>query len=332
MTRRWQRWAPPVVAIAVVTAYAVVPAATANGAVHPDLPPVTAAQLLTKVETAHVAGMSGTVHESADLGLPKISGAGSLPGLLSGEHTLTVAAAPGRLRVAVLDKLSERVLLVAGHTATTYDSTTGKATRTRLPAHAETAPSAATLAPQQAAARALAAIDPSTAVTIDRTTEVAGRAAYTLALTPKTTQTLVGRVELAVDAATGMPLRTAVYAVGHPDPVFSTAFTTISYAVPEASTFSLDVPATTAALPAGGVPGFGAGSAPTTIGTGWSTVTKIDGLALTADQRTQLDALSTAVPQGRLITTRLLSVLVTPDGSAYLGAVPGAVLQSGAGR
>lgn len=320
------------VALAVVTAYAVVPAATASGAAHPDLPPVTAAQLLTKVENSHVAGLSGAVYESADLGLPEIPGAGSLSGLLSGENTLSVAAAPGRLRVAVLGKLSERVLLVAGDAVTTYSSKTGKATVTRVPVPAEATPAAAELSPQRAAARALAAIDPSTAVTIDRTTEVAGRAAYTLVLTPKTSQTLVGRVELAVDAATGMPLRTVVYAVGHPDPVFSTAFTTITYAVPKASTFTLDAPATTAALPAGGVPGRGGGGVPTTIGTGWSTVTKIDGLVLTTDQRTQLDAVSTAVPQGRLITTRLLSVLVTPAGTAYLGAVPGSVLQSGAGR
>ena len=36
---------------------------------------------------------------------------------------------------------------------------------------------------------------------------------------------------------------------------------------------------------------------------------------------------ATKVPEGRLITTALLSALITPDGHLYVGAVDGAALQ-----
>lgn len=370
----WKRLAPPAVAVAAVVAYAVVPAATASGAVHPTLPALTAAQLLTKVAGAKVQGLSGTVRESADLGLPSLpasssvgarGGAGGLTGLLSGTHTLTVAAAPGKLRVAVLGELSEQDLVVDGTTVKTYDSTTGRGTSTALPAlpalpaHADKkawrgrtalmAPSAASLTPQGAAQQALMALDPSTAVSIDPTAEVAGRPAYTLVLTPRSTETLVSRVEIALDAATGVPLRTAIYATGHAAPAFSTAFTTISFATPKASTFTLDVPGatTTGKAPAANPgalssdayrhtshtsrTGQHAADRVSTIGTGWAAVTKVDGIKLTTAQTKQLDELSTAVPAGRLISTRLVSVLLTPDGTAYLGAVPPSVLEKDAG-
>lgn len=351
----WKRLAPPAVAVAAVVAYAVIPAATAAGAVHPTLPALTAAQLLTKVETARISGLSGSVHESADLGLPALpagdggasaGGSGALTGLLSGDHTLTVAAAPGKLRVAVLGQLSEQDLIIDGTTVQTYDSTTGKATTTAFPAHAgdrresgSSAPMAVDLPPEQAAQRALTALDPSTAVSTARTASVAGRPAYTLVLTPRTADTLVSRVEIAIDAATGAVLRTAIYATGQAAPAFSTAFTTISFAAPPASTFTLDVPTTTARTPAH--PASTAADAATgaprradrtsTIGTGWAAVTKIDGVTLTAAQTKQLDELSTAVAAGRLITTRLVSVLLTPSGTAYVGAVPPAVLERDAG-
>ena len=40
------------------------------------------------------------------------------------------------------------------------------------------------------------------------------------------------------------------------------------------------------------------------------------------------DTLTTAVPEGRLLSSALLSVLVTDDGRVLAGAVPGATLQA----
>ena len=61
--------------------------------------------------------------------------------------------------------------------------------------------------PQQAADAALAAIDPTTNVTSDDTTTVAGRAAYELVLTPKDDRSLVGEVRIAIDGEQHIPLR-----------------------------------------------------------------------------------------------------------------------------
>ena len=44
------------------------------------------------------------------------------------------------------------------------------------------------------------------------------------------------------------------------------------------------------------------------------------------------DTLTTAVPEGRLLQSALLSVLVTDDGRVLVGAVPGATLQALAAR
>ena len=68
------------------------------------------------------------------------------------------------------------------------------------------------------ARRALAAIDPTTRVTVAGSTSIAGRDAYVLSLEPRTNATLVGRVELYVDASRWLPLGGAVFARGAPRP------------------------------------------------------------------------------------------------------------------
>ena len=85
----------------------------AFAAQHPSLPAKTPAQLLTAVQESGTQALSGTVTETAHWGLPSLPGgtdSASLDwqGLLTGSHTLRVAAAgPDRQRVAVLGSLSE---------------------------------------------------------------------------------------------------------------------------------------------------------------------------------------------------------------------------------
>src|SRR6266508_4500494 len=87
------RWlAPAAIAAAVLGIGAGVNALTASAA--PSLPARSAAQLLVDLQTARLDGMSGTVVQTADLGLPALpfAGAGSsdLTSLISGKHTLRV--------------------------------------------------------------------------------------------------------------------------------------------------------------------------------------------------------------------------------------------------
>ena len=65
-------------------------------------------------------------------------------------------------------------------------------------------------------------------------TDVAGRAAYQVTISPKTSGGLVGSAQLAWDAVTGVPLDLAVYARGDTTPVLELEATHIAYgAVPD---------------------------------------------------------------------------------------------------
>ena len=85
-------------------------AATASA--EDKLPPRTPQELLVDLQQARTDGLSGTVIERADLGIPAIPGADGhddpeLTSLVSGTHTLRVRySAPDKARLAVLDTYS----------------------------------------------------------------------------------------------------------------------------------------------------------------------------------------------------------------------------------
>jgi len=229
---------------------------TSSAAAEPKLPARTAAQLLAAVETARPPGFSGTIVANTKLGLPQlpqIGGAGggdaslSLTNLITGAHTLRVwYAGKAQQRLALLGQLSESDVVHNGRDLWTYTSTSRQVTHSSVPkADSETAlPQHLTdLTPQQAAEKALKAIDPTTAVQVDRTAQVAGRAAYQLLLMPKDTRSLIGSVRIAIDAHTSMPLRVQVFARSASSPAIQIGFTDVSFKVPDASVFHFVPPA-----------------------------------------------------------------------------------------
>jgi outer membrane lipoprotein-sorting protein len=249
------RWlAPAAVAALVIGGGAAAGRMVADA--RPTLPPRTAAQLLADLQTAHVTGMSGTVVERADLGLPQLPDLGGdgaavtdVNQLLSGTNTIRVwYAGPTRSRVALLSTLGETDVVHNGRDAWLWQSRSNTATHMRLPADAAKAPAHTApapgvgMTPQQAADAALKAIDPSTAVSTSGSAMVAGRPAYELVLAPKDTRSLVGQVRLAVDAASHVPLRVEVYPKGSDSPAFRTAFDQISFATPDAHQFVFNPP------------------------------------------------------------------------------------------
>ncbi|HEY0868931.1 MAG TPA: hypothetical protein VGD55_00890 [Acidothermaceae bacterium] len=77
MTRlasRRLRWLLPAGIAAAIAAASLTMTVAANASAEPDLASKTAAQLLVAVENARPAGLSGTIVETAKLGLPDISG------------------------------------------------------------------------------------------------------------------------------------------------------------------------------------------------------------------------------------------------------------------
>lgn len=364
-SRPAMRWVVPGAAATAVLGGGIAIGTLATAA-EPSLPPRTAAQLLVDLQTARLDGLSGTVAQRADLGLPdvaKLVGAGGsdLASLISGKNTLRVwYAGPDKARVALMGTLGETDVIRNGTDAWVWSSKTKEATHVKVPADSFGASGAAPSAvpglpstPQEAADMALQAIDPSTAVTVDRTARVAGRDAYQLVLKPRDTASLVGRVTVAIDSTEHVPLRFQIFPKGSADPAFEAAFTQISFARPDADQFAFnpppgtkitDKPAPAAtekpkiAKPEGDKSKIDKGTAadePKRVGTGWTTVLvssapadatapapgQGEGAAQAQSLLNQLPKVSGSWGSGRLLSGKLFSVLLNDDGRVLGGLV-----------
>ena len=100
----------------------------------------------------------------------------------------------------------------------------------------------ATQTPQAAANQALKALGPSTVVAVQSNADVAGRPAYQLALEPRSSQSLISRVLIAIDASRGIPLRVEVFGRGSAGLVYSVGFTSLTFGAPAASNFTFTPP------------------------------------------------------------------------------------------
>src|SRR4051794_27881046 len=186
LSSRRARWAVPAGALVVpggILPGSLIPTARAA----PGLPARTPAQLLVQVASATTPPLTGTVVETASFGLPSLPATGnptSLSSLLTGSHTLRVwYASPQHFRLAVPQSLSESDVVRDGRTAWLWQSTLNQVTRYTLPAHTpEKAIPKQPLTPQEAAKQVLAAVGPTTTVTVDSNVTVAGQAAYALVL------------------------------------------------------------------------------------------------------------------------------------------------------
>ncbi len=357
------RWAVPALATAAVIGggAAVGSIAASAGA---GLPERSAAQLLVDVQQAYDTGLSGTVVQRANLGLPDLpipggQGSTDFTSLTSGTHTMRVwYAGPDQARLALLGTFGESDVIRNGTDLWTWDSRKNTAThRTLQPTDAHKTPAADASAlprtPQEAADLALKALDPTTKVSTDGTARVAGRSAYELVLQPRDTSSLVGSVRLAIDGARHVPLRVQVYAKGATSPAFEVTFTQVSFARPDATEFHFAPPpgaqVTEAkpqmtAKPEQPRDGANRAGAPTVLGTGWTTVVvaKMPTAAGNASPKGEdrltrilerLPAVSGSWGSGHLLSAKLFSVLVTDDGRVIAGAVaPQRLYQAAAGR
>jgi hypothetical protein len=96
-------------------------------------------------------------------------------------------------------------------------------------------------------------------------TDVAGRAAYRVSISPRTSGGLVGSAQLAWDAATGVPLDLAVYARGDTTPVLELKATSIGYGSVPASDVDVSPPTGSRIVQLGG---SGATASPGTAASG----------------------------------------------------------------
>lgn len=297
MRRTWLRWIPAVAVPAVIAAGVLsgsLPASAGD-----SLPDKSPQQVLEMIARHGEKSLSGTLEQTSGIGLPALpkSGAGSPETawleLLTGPHTARVYLdGPEKARVQILDRMAERNAVRNGNDLWFYNSRDNTAAHAQLPAGAADrhAVRPGTPTPGELADKLLAKLDAGTGVAVGPDSQVAGRAAYNLVLTPKSGITLVESVTIAVDGESGLPLGVELKARGQAEPAFSVAFTSLTLDSPDPSVFNFTPPAGASvqeipvpARKAG--PAAAQGSAPrldsepakaakrpTVTGTGWETV------------------------------------------------------------
>ena len=333
---RWVVPASVLAAVGAVMAGALISTAQAS----PALPARTPAQLLAAIagRTGPLPALTGTVVENASLGLPQLPGTGnptSVTSLLTGSHTVRVWYDNAqRFRLAVPGTLTESDLVVNGGTAWYWQSSTNSVTRFTLAAHADPAghapAPAMALTPQQAARQALAAVGPSTRVTVQSNVTVAGEAAYQLVLAPKSASSLIGQVRIAVDGARDVPLRVQVFARGGTSPAFQVGYTSVSFVRPAAANFAFTPPPgakvtdTTLGGSHGSAPASkpAASSAPAVLGKDWLSVAVLPASALSGVSGSAASASKAASSAAQAASGS------ASGGSGDTSALFGALLQS----
>ncbi|MFF4604163.1 outer membrane lipoprotein carrier protein LolA [Streptomyces sp. NPDC001339] len=279
--RKAVRYGVPVAVAGVAAAtIGLVPAFAGSGS--PDLPKISAQDLIAKIATSDVQQLSGTVRVTTDLGLPSLpdglgGGAGGFGGgqgsagsgekdgdgasvspakklmeLASGTHTLRVAAdGPDKQRVSIVDKAAEYSLVHSGNEVWAYDSGSNTAVHSTAPdagRHSEREKPRGlpgdlkNATPQDLAKQALKAVGDTTSVTVDGTAKVAGRDAYQLLIKPKQAASTVGSIRVAVDAANGTPLKFTLTPKSGGPAAIDVGYTSVDFAKPAASTFSFTPP------------------------------------------------------------------------------------------
>ncbi|MFJ9609172.1 outer membrane lipoprotein carrier protein LolA [Kitasatospora sp. NPDC101176] len=264
---------PLAIAAVIATGIGLVPALAADSP--PDLPTLTAEQVVAKALGSEAQTLSGTVSVSTDLGLPtQLLGAAAggigaaagrgggdssaadpqakLLGLLGGDQTLRIAVdGPDRQRVDLMENMSGYTVVHNGDQAWAWDSTTntalhltGQAARHAAGtggAHPGAPLTGVPTTPQEAARQFLTGSAGTTAVTVSGTANVAGQKAYQLSVKPTQSGSTVAEVRISVAAENGVPLAVVVKGVDG-STVLDVRFTDVSFAKPAGKTFDFTVP------------------------------------------------------------------------------------------
>ncbi|MEV6394283.1 DUF2092 domain-containing protein [Streptomyces sp. NPDC051907] len=383
--RKAARYAVPVAVAGVAAAtIGLVPALAASS--DPDLPKISAQQLIEKMAASDAQQLSGTVKISTDLGLPSLGGLADLGGgsfgpkggdggegssadpqsklmgLASGTHTLRIAAdGPEKQKVSILEDSAEYSLIRNGDDVWGYDSASNEVFHAKEQGagkgHESPGPKDLPTTPKDLAEEALKAAEGTTTVTVDGTSQVAGRDAYQLVIKPKQDGSTVGSIKVAVDAENGVPLKFTLVPSSGGKAVIDVGYTKVDFSKPSASTFDFAPPKGAKVTEADELEKehakefdkeFGKGakadefkgmeefSGLNVIGEGWTSIAAFEapgGEALTAPKDGEvppeagkfLDALGDKVEgdfgSGTVFKTRLVNALMTDDGKVYVGAV-----------
>src|SRR6266511_2613489 len=347
------RWALPAGIVTVVLAGGAI-ATALRASADVRLPPRSAAQLLVDLQTARLDGVSGTVVERADLGLPGLppglslggGGAADVTSLISGTHTLRVwYSGTDKARVALLSATGESDIIVNRGEAWVWNSRDNSAVHYK-DGDARPGPAKSHVPPA----------DLATAVRTDSNAIVAGHKAYQLVLEPKDKASLIGEVRIAIDGEAHVPTRAEVFAKADMGKAaFEIGFTQVSFQRPDDSVFNFNPPpgakvteadqaAKDAAAKADQAAKDAAAKTPdrpeaapksVVLGRGWTAVlvarlpeTTPAGKAQDNGAQAGIQGFLDRLPQvhgafgsGRVLTSKLFTALLLDDGRVLIGAV-----------
>ncbi|MBI0381875.1 DUF2092 domain-containing protein [Streptomyces albiflaviniger] len=265
------RYAAPVAVAGIAAAtIGLVPALASTG--DPNLPKISAQELISKMAASDAQQMSGSVKITTDLGIPSLPGGGSIADLggaqgggdasaapesklmelISGSHTLRVASdGPDKQRVSIVENAAEYSMIHNGDEIWAYDSGSNSAYHATAPKGAkakgdhrrELPKDLRDVTPQEMAKTLLSSVDDTTDVTVDGTSRVAGRDAYDLLIKPKqNSDSTIGSVRIAVDADNGVPLKFTLSPKSGGKAIVDVGFTDVDFGKPKASTFDFTPP------------------------------------------------------------------------------------------
>ena len=176
--------------------------------------------------------------------------AGSMPSgaaspLLAGARGRLWWSRDGRFRLELQSDRGDAQIVGDGERITAYDAATDSAYRIAFPQGKDddAADQPADPPTLEQVRRGLARLSEKWDVSGALPTNVADRPSYAVRVGPPGDGGLLGAATLAWDAATGAPLRVAVYADDEPEPVLELAATDISYGAIDDSVFSDAIPA-----------------------------------------------------------------------------------------
>jgi outer membrane lipoprotein-sorting protein len=201
--------------------------------------------------------------EGANLATGDGSGTGALASspLLSGASGRLWISKDGHARIELQAERGDTEILYDGHTLSLYDAATSTLYRYTPPAHesgsaadsgaSDYMPSSSTGgSPHEVPTvakieEAISHLGKHANVSGATPTDVGGRPAYTVRVSPKEADSLLGATELSFDANNGAPLRAAIYSTGKSSPVIELAATQVSYGPVSDSVFAFTPPAGT---------------------------------------------------------------------------------------
>jgi len=233
-----------VVAVAALGGGAVAVAVAAGGGGGPTPPEKPLAQALQDAASADApAGITARIRFTN-----KLFPSGALTGqagsaLMSGASGRLWVTNDGRGRLELQSSAGDAQIVWNQDEISVYDASSNTVYKAKLPAGTQDTNKDSGAPPTIADINdALAKLGAQATITAAQPDNVGGQPAYTVGLSPKHDGGLLGSVELAWDAARGIPLRAAIYAQGSTTPVVELVATEISYGPVAASDVEISPP------------------------------------------------------------------------------------------